>query len=65
MHRDSAREKDPEEARVDEFLARMIRPGGALPPDDAGDAFARPARHKLKALHVFHREAVERAAGGG
>jgi hypothetical protein len=31
--------------------------GGALPPDDAGDAFARSARHKLKALRAFPREA--------
>ena len=28
----------------------MVRPGGALPPDDAGNEFARPARHKLKNL---------------
>jgi hypothetical protein len=28
---------DPEEARVDEFLARMVRPGGALPPRKPGE----------------------------
>jgi hypothetical protein len=46
-------------ARETAFLARMIRPGCALPPDDAGDAFNRPARHKLKALRIFHREAED------
>ena len=27
---------DPEEARLDAFLARMLRPGGALPPKKPG-----------------------------
>jgi hypothetical protein len=39
LHADeqAAESNDLEEARVDEFLARMIRPGGPLPPKKPGE----------------------------